>query len=368
MRTTRCSIGAAAILEVLEALAERGAQRLGVAGAAIASSGEVAVKKEVASRSAKKGSEKGVAKELAAPEQVSAPAHPQRVQLDALAARLGQVASVLEKRLEAVTLEIARKIGLATDVDVDVLPGQVSFHVGPELKVDALAGFDLAQDRVVLGSFRRSVAVAQEENDSFATGHPLVEALFGWVRDGELGRACVYRARARGGAGAALDAQYLVVMPEPADLAQGARVPSRRASRLLEDQRIRVTVRLDGRGGASPDDALAQALDSALIEPVPAPDGGPPAAFVSAVEAALRAAESEADKRLKRLISAAQEQAREQKDASQLRLYRFLEQSKASPKAIQRALAEDALVYDQTIAALAEARIELDQTALVQLT
>ena len=359
-------------LEALEALGERGAQRLGVAGAGYASSGEVAAKKEVASRLAKKasekGSEKGSAKELAAPDQAAAPAHPQRAQLDALAARLGQVASVLEKRLEAVTLEIARKIGLATDIDVDVLPGQVSFHVGPELKVDALAGFDLAQDRVVLGSFRRAIAVAQEENDSFATGHPLVEALFGWVRDGELGRACVYRAKARGGAGAALDTQYLVVMPEPADLAQGARVPSRRASRLLEDQRLRITVRLDGRGGASPDDALASALDSALIEPVPAPDGGPPAAFVSAVEAALRAAESEAEKRLKRLVAAAQEQAREQKDASQLRLYRFLEQSKAKPAAIQRALAEDALVYDQTIAALAEARVELDQTALVQLT
>jgi len=162
-----------------------------------------------------------------------------------------------------VTIEAAKRVGLAVDVEVDVLPGEVSFHVGPELKVDALAGFDLSRDRVVLGSFRRAVAVAHEEHDSFATGHPLVEALFGWVRDGELGRATVYRARVRGGSGAALDARYLVTLPEPADLAQGAKVPSRRASRHLDDALIRVVTRLGGQGGAQVSDELAAQLDSA---------------------------------------------------------------------------------------------------------
>src|SRR3954469_25187893 len=123
---------------------------------------------------------------------------------------LRNVAGMLEARLEAVTIEAAKRIGLAVDVEVDVLPGQVSFHVGPELKVDALAGFDLSQDRTVLGSFRREVAVEHEEHDSFATGHPLVEALFSWVRDGELGRATVGRARVRGWSGAAIDARFLV--------------------------------------------------------------------------------------------------------------------------------------------------------------
>src|SRR5712691_3605623 len=141
------------------------------------------------------------------------------------ATALETVAAFLETRLEAVTIEAAKRVGLAVDVEVDVLPGEVSFHVGPELKVDALAGFDLAQDRIVLGSFRREVAVKHEEHDSFATGHPLVEALFGWLRDGELGRATVGRAKVRGVTGAALDARFLVALPEPADLAQGARVP-----------------------------------------------------------------------------------------------------------------------------------------------
>src|SRR5205807_1325362 len=176
------------------------------------------------------------------------------------------------------------------DVEVDVLPGEVSFHVGPELKVDALAGFDLSQDRVVLGSFQREVAVQREEHDSFATGHPLVEALFGWLRDGELGRATVARAYVRGATGAALDARFLVALPEPADLAQGARVPSRRAARHLEETLVRVVVRMDGRSAPRVEDGLGIQLDSARQEPVPAPDGGPPAAFVQAVEQALRVA------------------------------------------------------------------------------
>src|SRR5205823_8579197 len=136
------------------------------------------------------------------------------------AVALATVADHLERRLEVVTIEAARRVGLAVDIEVDVLPGEVSFHVGPELKVDALAGFDLEEDRTVLGSFRRQIAVAHEEHDSFATGYPPVEALFAWVRDGELRRATVYRAQVRGTSGAALDARYLVALPEPADLAQ----------------------------------------------------------------------------------------------------------------------------------------------------
>src|SRR5437763_2155791 len=224
------------------------------------------------------------------------------------AAALQHVASMLEQRLEAVTIEAARRVGLAVDVEVDVLPGEVSFHVGPELKVDALAGFDLSRDRVGLGSCRRAVAVAHEEHDRFATGHPLVEALFGWVRDGELGRAAVYRARVRGGPGAALDARYLVTLPEPADLAQGAKVPSRRAARYLEEALVRVVARLDGRGGAQVSDELAAQLDSARnIEAVPAPEGGPPATFVEAVEQGLEAAETEAGRRLSKLVDQAKD-------------------------------------------------------------
>jgi len=284
------------------------------------------------------------------------------------AVALAAAADHLERRLEVVTIEAAKRVGLAVDVEVDVLPGEVSFHVGPELKVDALAGFDLSRDRVVLGSFRRAVAVAHEEHDSFATGHPLVEALFGWVRDGELGRATVYRARVRGYSGAALDARFLVTLPEPADLAQGAKVPSRRAARHLDDALIRVVARLDGRGGAQVSDELAAQLDSARnIEAVPAPEGGPPAPFVAAVEQGLEAAEAEARRRLARLVAQAKESAAAERDSSLKRLSRWLSQGKASPAQREKILQEEARVHNAAMEALDGARLELDQSALVQL-
>jgi ATP-dependent helicase HepA len=287
--------------------------------------------------------------------------------LDEAGQLLGQVAATLERKLEAVTIEVAKRVGLAVDVEVDVLPGEVSFHVGPELKVDALAGFDLSQDRVVLGSFRREVAVAHEEHDSFATGHPLVEALFAWMRDGELGRAAVYRARIPGATGAALDARWVVALPEPADLAQGAKVPSRRASRYLDDARVRVVARLDGRGSVSIEEALAAQLDSADADPVPAPDGGPPAPFVAAVEAGLSAAEAEAQKRLSRLLAQARERVARDRAAAQDRLGRFLAQSKVDAAEREKLIAAEGLLYDQIGEALDGARLELDQAALVQL-
>ncbi len=283
-------------------------------------------------------------------------------------AALAAVADHLGRRLELVTIEAARRVGLAVDVEVDVLPGEISFQVGPELKIDALAGFDLSRDRVVLGSFRRAVAVAHEEHDAFATGHPLVEALFGWVRDGELGRATVYRARVRGGPGAALDARFLVTLPEPADLAQGAKVPSRRAARHLDDALVRVVARLDGHGGAQVSDELAAQLDSARnIEAVPAPEGGPPATFVAAVEQGLEAAEVEARRRLSKLVAQAKDRAAAEREASLERLARWLAQSKAKPAQREKILQDERRIHDAAIAALDGARLELDQSALIQL-
>jgi ATP-dependent helicase HepA len=262
---------------------------------------------------------------------------------------LQSVASMLEARLEQVCVEAARRVGLESDVEVDVLPGEVSFRVGPELKVDALAGFDLEQDRVVLGSFKREVAVKREENDSFATGHPLVEALFGWIRDGELGRATVARTHVRGVTGAALDARFIVALPEAADLAQGARVPSRRAARHLDELHVRVVVRLDGRGGARVEEALGSQIDSALLDPVGAPEGGPPPAFAQAVELGLRVATEHARSELLRLIENAQRKLAAEKQAALGRLDRWLAQAKVKPADAEKA------------------RLELDQAALIQL-
>ena len=277
------------------------------------------------------------------------------------------VATALEMRLEAVTIEAAKRVGLAVDVEVDVMPGQVAFSVGPELKVDALAGFDLSQDRTVVGSFRREFAVQHEEIDSFATGHPLVEALFSWVRDGELGRAMVARAHVRGLSGAALDARFLVALPEPGDLAQGARVPSRRAARHLDQALVRVAVRLDGRGGARVDDALTAQLDSAKLAAVPAPEGGPPAAFAQAIETALRVAQEEAQRRLRGIVEAAKTGISAEQEAATRRLARWLAQSKVGEAEAKRVLQAEAKVHEDAAAALDGARLELDQVALVQL-
>src|SRR5207248_308548 len=129
----------------------------------------------------------------------------------------------------------------------------------------------------------------------------------------------------------AIDARYLVVLPEPADLAQGARVPSRRAARHLEDALVRVVVRIDARGELTVDEELAAVVDPGRSEGVPAPEGGPPPAFVAAIERGLARAEVEARKRL------------------------------------SRPLAEEAALHEGAKAALDGARLELDQAAVAQL-
>jgi hypothetical protein len=130
---------------------------------------------------------------------------------------------------------------------------------------------------------------------------------------------------------------------------------------------IRVVVRLDGRGGARPEDALGPQLDSAKQEPVPAPDGGPPAAFVQAVELALRVAEDEAQKRLSRLVAQAKERVAEEKESAQKRLRRWLAQSKVKAAEAEKVLSAEAALFDAVAEALDGAHLELDQSALVQL-
>ena len=184
---------------------------------------------------------------------------------------------------------------------------------------------------------------------------------------GSGGTATVYRARVRGVSGAALDARWTVALPEAAALAQGARVPSRRAARHLDEGQVRVVVSLDGRGGVQVEEQLGAQLDSVLVDPVPAPEGGPPAPFVAAVEAALRAGQDEAEKRLARMVASAKVRVGMEKAAALKRMERFLAQSGVKEAERSSVLAEAAETYEQTIAALGDARLELDQAALVQL-
>ena len=159
-----------------------------------------------------------------------------------------------------------------------------------------------------------------------------------------------------------------MTLPEPADLAQGAKVPSRRAARHLEDALIRVVARLDGRGGARSSEDLAAQLDSARqIEAVPAPEGGPPPAFGTAVEQGLEAAEAEARRRLAQLVADAKERAEAERESSLRRLRRWLSQGKVKAAQREKVLDEEARLHDAAVAALDGAGLELDQVSLVQL-
>ena len=107
----------------------------------------------------------------------------------------------------------------------------------------------------MLGTFWRDTAVEQEEIEYFATGHPIVEALFGFLRDGPYGRnGCRAIQNARAAPARGLELLFHVVPPEPEDTSPGARVPSRQLSRVLDRSLLRVAVTAgpDGAPGVEP--------------------------------------------------------------------------------------------------------------------
>jgi len=89
--------------------------------------------------------------------------------------------------------------------------------------------------------------------------------------------------------------------------------------------------------------------------------------FVAAIERGLGRAETEAQKRLARLVADAKERLDRDKEASLERLGRWLAQSGAKAKQRDRILAEDAAMYEAASSALDGARLELDQAAVAQL-
>src|SRR5690606_946044 len=76
-----------------------------------------------------------------------------------------------------------------------------------------------------------------------ATGHPLVEALFGFLRDGPFGCSAFRHLERRGGGRwRGMELLFHVVPPEPADTAPGAAVPSRQLSRYLGASMVELVV------------------------------------------------------------------------------------------------------------------------------
>ncbi|HEY1332958.1 MAG TPA: helicase-related protein, partial [Myxococcaceae bacterium] len=129
---------------------------------------------------------------------------------DSLEDGLWAIARDLDERLEETVTELARRVGIGVDTDEQVDAFQCAFHFGHALKVEALPGLQLGEERTVLGTFWRDTAVEQEEIDFFATGHPIVEALFGFLRDGPYGRNGCRAIQHRGPAARGLEVLFHV--------------------------------------------------------------------------------------------------------------------------------------------------------------
>jgi ATP-dependent helicase HepA len=156
---------------------------------------------------------------------------------------LWSIARDLDERLEEAVTELARKVGIAVDTDEQVEAFQCAFHFGHALTVEALPGLDIHQDRTVLGTFWRDTAVEQEEVEYFATGHPIVESLFGFLRDGPFGRSGMRYLEKRGAPKArGVECLFHLVPPESEDTSPGARVPSRQLARFVDRWLLPVAV------------------------------------------------------------------------------------------------------------------------------
>jgi ATP-dependent helicase HepA len=256
----------------------------------------------------------------------------------------------LDERLEDAVTELARKVGLGVDTDEQVDAFQCAFHFGHALNVEALPGLDLTQERTVLGTFWRETAVEQEEIEYFATGHSLVEALFGFLRDGPYGRNGFRFIERRGPLkGKGLECLFHVLPPEPSDTSPGARVPSRQLSRFIDRWLLHVVV-VQGLDGAPSvvddfDDALEEEGRSLRTDEVMAAFPG----FGTFVDPAVRAA-----------AAAAEAGILAERDAQLERLQLALRHQGLAATKVEAQLAAERVHYDALVAALDGLKVALD--------
>jgi ATP-dependent helicase HepA len=155
--------------------------------------------------------------------------------------RILQLARDLDERLEDAVTEVARRVGIGVDTAEQVEAFQCAFRFGAELAVEALPGIDISEDRTVLGTFWRDTANEDDTLEYFATGHPIVEALFDFVRDGPFGRVAGRRV-----AGKASGIEFVFQLELPEETELGARVAARQLARVLPSRML--TVAIDTRG------------------------------------------------------------------------------------------------------------------------
>jgi len=275
---------------------------------------------------------------------------------------LWSIARDLDERLEETISELADRIGIRVDTDQEVDAFQAAFHFGHALNVEALPGFDITQERTVLGTFWRDTAVEQEEIEYFATGHPLVEALFGFLRDGPYGRngarylEVKKPLKARG-----LEVLFHVVPPDPSDTTPGSRVPSRQLSRFVDSMLLHVAVTFGPSGAAKAEPSLLETLRE--VEGRALKNTELAAAFPelpSFVDEAVRVATEAAQAQLVALQADATERIEDERDWSVIRIKLSLEHQGVAEEKIDQVLEAELRHYDELLRALAGTRIALD--------
>jgi ATP-dependent helicase HepA len=265
----------------------------------------------------------------------------------------------LEEELEELGVEAGRRVGMEVDTDENVHPFEVAFTLGSRMHIEALPGMAMPEEeRTHLGSFWRETAVAHEELEWFATGHRLVEALLELARDGDAGRTAALHSRAapRGGG---LYLRWRLRWPAPADLAPGARVPSRQASRYLDEAPVSVLVDL------APGHPVVEGGAARLEEEVEGARDSRAAAPAELVEAAAAAAERAARGELERRVAAAVRRLAGHAQAEEERLLASAREGGAPREAVERALVGVLVHREGVERALRGVRLELDAAAVV---
>jgi ATP-dependent helicase HepA len=275
---------------------------------------------------------------------------------------LWAVARDLDERLEETVTELALKVGIGVDTDQQVDAFQCAMHFGHALNVEALPGLDITKERTVLGTFWRDTAVEQEEIEYFATGHPIVESLFGFLRDGPFGRNGARYLEMRGPLKhRGIEIVFHLAPPEAEDTSAGARVPSRQLARFLESLFIHVAVvrTPEGRIKAAPD----------LIDFLKKHDGRSlkgdelrlafpelSKSLDDLVHGAAEAAKTEAQKRAARAKKAIETE----RDRTLKRLKLGLEHQGVDAKKASALIAQETTHYQSLLDALAKCEVSLD--------
>ena len=265
----------------------------------------------------------------------------------------------LEEELEDVVAEVGHRVGIEVDTDQNFHPFEVAFTLGAGMKIEALPGMQLPEEPVTyLGSFWRETAVARDELEWFATGHRLVEALVGLVRDGDAGRTAALKrewAPRRGG----FYARFVPGLATSADVAPGARVASRQASRYVDLTPVPVFLELEAN---EPRPALAQRLEDEIEDAGDARVGPAPATLI---EGARTAAQRQAEAVLARRKEEGKARLEAHAAAEEERLVEAGLGGGADRDTIAAALALLRSHREVVGKAIERARLELDAAALV---